>query len=90
MRSGLNSAGFPLGTTTAYYNPTSQATRQSISNNEFFQEAARKELREAYGRAEDSDGNSVHGSSVLGSSVYGDETAYYMDHQYSHRNTSKS
>ena len=90
MRSGLNSAGFPLGTTTPYYNPSTHATRNSISNQEFFQEAARRELRDTYGRPEDSDGNSVHGSSGLPSSVYGDETSYYLGHQYSKNNASKS
>ena len=90
MRSGLNSAGFPLGTTTPYYNPSTHATRNSISNQEFFQEAARKELRDTFGRPEDSDGNSVHGSSGLPSSVYGDETSYYLGHQYSKNNASKS
>lgn len=44
QRSGINSAGFPLGTTSNFYEPKTNAARNSVTNEQFFMEQARKEL----------------------------------------------
>lgn len=64
QRSGINSAGFPLAPTAPFYEPKTNAGRNSVSNEQYFTEQARKELISQHGRPKDSDGMSIHSSSV--------------------------
>ncbi len=76
--------------TADYYEPTSSANRTSVTNEQFFTESARHQLKEVYGKPEDSDGNSVHGSSAAESYTYGNEDQYFMGNEYAKRAAPKS
>lgn len=89
QRSGLNSAGFPLGTTSHLYQPATTANKNSITNETFFQNAARKQLKDQYGRPIDSDGESIHGSSAASYS-YASEDQYVLGQDMARRSAPRS
>jgi len=90
QRSGLNSQGFPLGTTASYYEPATTANKNCLTTEEKFTDTARHQLKEVYGQPQDSDGNSIHGSSAAQSYTYGNEDQYYMENDFSRRAAPKS
>lgn len=60
-----------------------------MTNEEFFTEAARRQMRDVYGTPHDSEGASVHGSQAHSYS-YGQEELYYQNSEYAKRAAPKS
>jgi len=89
QRSGLNSAGFPLGTTSHLYEPAQTANKISTTNEGYIQNEARRNLKDKYGRPIDSDGNSIHGSSAASYSVHS-EDQFMMQQEFAKRDAPKS
>lgn len=95
MRSGMNSEGYPLATTSQYYQPSTSAGRRSVMNPDYVNNQAMESLNQSlknpkFDAAQESDYESSVHEEPPQTYNYGHEPEYYKHNLYAKKSAPKS